>query len=407
MALTTIIALALLFQRHDAGPVPSPNNNRPCVEFNLPVSATAQNAEYDIIRVQNDIDATAFTVDLDTWSSPTPGQRLLQNITVSDTFDISVQLCVPPNGMKNNHLQIASHGVAFDKRYWDAAVNPSEYSYVDAALTAGYSILTYDRLGTGLSDKPDGDTIVQAPLQLEILRGITQMARSGDLLKHAVGTENGTVPETTSNHSIVAFDKIIHVGHSFGSFLTSALLTTYGNLSDAAIITGYDMNPHFVELRWTSAGLEYAPQNNATLFGDRSAGYMVGGTRAAIQTSFFSTQANATTGIGGFEEEVLDYAFSIRQTVTGAEIVSSSQLNLGAAESFEGPVQIVLGEFDYVVCRGNCNEAINLDSLKSLYPKAEDIYPFTQPGTGHGLTMHRGAQLGYKASLDWLERKGL
>ena len=145
--------------------------------------------------------------DLDTWSSPTPGQRLLRNITVSDTFDISVQLCVPPNGMKNIHLQIASHGFAFDKRYWDAAVNPSEYSYVDATLAAGYSILTYDRLGTGLSDKPDGDTIVQAPLELEILPGFTQMARSGDLLKHAVGTENGTVPETTSNHSIVAFDK--------------------------------------------------------------------------------------------------------------------------------------------------------------------------------------------------------
>ena len=98
------------------------------------------------------------------------------------------------------------------------------------------------------------------------------------------------------------------------------------------------MNPHFAELRWTTGGLEYAPQNNARLFGDRSAGYTTAGTRSALQTGFFSTQANATTGIGGFEEEVLDYAFSIRQTVTGAEIVSSSQLDLGAAESFKGPV---------------------------------------------------------------------
>ena len=41
------------------------------------------------------------------------------------------------------------------KRYWDIDVNPEEYSYLDAAITEGYSILTYDRLGTGQSDIPE------------------------------------------------------------------------------------------------------------------------------------------------------------------------------------------------------------------------------------------------------------
>jgi hypothetical protein len=97
---------------------------------------------------------------------------------------IHVQLCTPrkPASAKKATLQIAAHGLIYDKRYWDAEINSVENSYVNAALNAGYSILTYDRLGTGLSDKPDGYTIVQAPLQLEILHQLTLMAHDGRLL---------------------------------------------------------------------------------------------------------------------------------------------------------------------------------------------------------------------------------
>ena len=397
MALTTLLTLTFLFNRLKAGPVPSLASDKPCVNFMLPVPATAQNAEYDVVHVNDNIDATAYAVDVDTWSFNITN-RVLRNITVSDTFDISVQLCVPPNGIKKQNLMIATHGAHFDKRYWDPAINPSEYSFVDAALARGYSILTYDRLGNGLSDKPNAYTIVQGPLQLEILRSITNMARSGELLAHTTGS-------TVSNGSDVSWDKIIHVGHSFGSILTTALLAAYGNLSDAAVLTGYIMNEHFAELRRASFDLEYAPQSNVTLFGDRSSGYMVSGTLDAIQTGFFSTQADAATGIGGFDTEVLDYAFSIRQSITTSEFLPTL-LNLGAAPRFEGPLQFMLAEFDYPVCRGDCRIPFDRATFQELYPKAKDIDIYTQPGNGHALTMHRKANLGYKATLDWLDKNG-
>lgn len=400
MAAAAVIALILLCKRLEAAPVPdTPASNRPCVDFMLPVTVTAQNVEYNIVHVNNNIDAVAYAVDLDTWSSPSEADRVIRNITVSDAYNISTQLCIPPDGSKQDHLQIATHGLFFDKRYWDVGVNPSEYSYVDAALAAGYSILTYDRLGTGLSDKPDAYTVVQTPLQLEILRGITEMARSGQLLQYATGI-------TQSN---VSFDKIIQVGHSLGSSIVAALLTTYAALSDGAVFTGFLMNEHLPESRRTEFGLEYAAENDPVLFGDRSSGYMVAGTRSAIQTGFFST--NATSGIGGFEPELLEYGFSVRQTLTGPEFVLPSRLDLGPAEDFEGPVQFVLGEFDFINCRGDCNNVADPTLLRSLYPKAKpidmpiDVY--IQPGTGHGLTMHRGATLGYKATLDWLDMNGL
>ena len=412
MVIVTIISLVLLFKRLEAGPISFTASNRPCVDFMLPVPATAQNAEYNITQVNNNIDATTFAVDLDTWSSPNASDLLLRNITVSDTFNISVQLCVPQNGTKKNHLQIATHGLGFDKRYWDVTVNSSEYSYVDAALAGGYSILTYDRLGTGSSDKPDANTVVQAPLQLEILRSITQMARSGELLKRSTGTGNPVASTAPSNNSDVSFDKIIHVGHSFGSILTLALLTTYGGLSDGAVSTGYILNDHFQDMRRTGWGFEYAAQNDATLFGDRSSGYIVSGTQSAIQTGFFSTRANDATGVGGFEPALLDYGFSIRQPVATTEFLSpyqlnGGQLNGGVAQDFRGPVQFVVGEFDFLDCGGDCKGTFDPAMIESLYPKATDVDIYIQEGTGHGLTMHRKADLGYKATLDWLDQHRL
>ena len=405
MAIATLLLTpTLLFNHLEAGPVPFPASDRPCVNFMLPVPATAQNAEYDIVHVNDNIDATAYAVDLDTWSFNATS-RVLRNITVSDTFDISVQLCVPPNGTKKQNLFIATHGGLFDKRYWDPDINPSEYSFVDAALARGYSILTYDRLGTGSSDKPDAYTIVQAPLQLEILRSITNMARSGELLQHTAGNAVSAASANAFKGTDVSLDKIIHVGHSFGSVLTTAFLATYGNLSDAAVITGYILNEHFAEMRKATFSLEYAPQNNMTLFGDRSSGYMVDGTLGGFQTVFFSTQADDTTGIGGFDMEVLDYAFSIRQSITTSEFLPPL-VNLGAAPQFEGPLQFMLAEFDYPVCRGDCNIPFDRATFQKLYPKAKDIDIYTQQGNGHALTMHRKANWGYKATLDWLDRNG-
>ena len=411
MTFVTFLALTLLFNRLEAGPAPFPASKRPCENFMLPVPATAQNVEYDIVPVNDNINATAFAVDLDTWSFNATS-RVLRNITVSDTFNISVQLCVPPNGIKKHNLFVATHGGLFDKRYWDPIINPSEYSFVDAALARGYSILTYDRLGTGLSDKPDAYTIVQAPLQLEILRSISNMARSGELLKHAaVNADSRSTAVSAASTNIfkgsdVSFHKIIHIGHSFGSVLTTALLATYGNLSDAAVITGYILNKHFAEMRKATFGLEFARENNMTLFGDRSSGYMVDGTLGSFQTVFFSTQADATTGIGGFDKEVLEYAFSIRQTITTSEFLPPP-VNLGAAPHFEGPLQFMLAEFDYPVCRGDCNIPFDPATFRKLYPKAKDIDIYTQQGNGHALTMHRKANSGYRATLDWLDKNGL
>lgn len=394
MATLAATAVLLLVKQLSAKPVPQ-YPDRPCVEFNLPIEATAQSAIYDVPTIDDNISAMAFAVLRDTWDH----QYLpVKNQTISATYDISVQLCVPPEGSKKDHLQVLTHGVAFDKRYWDSEINPSEYSYVENALKAGYSVLSYDRLGTGKSAKPNGYTEVSATLELEHLRIISEMARSGELMKRVPASNIDTAQ---------SFKKIIHVGHSFGSILTTALLATYPDVSDGAVITGLIANNESTRLQLTSFDPEYPPTNNPKLFSEFTTGYFVQGTIGALQGGFFSTRRNESAGVGGFEPRLLEYGTSIRQPSAVSDWTTAGLLSAGPAPDFDGPIQFMIAEFDFVVCGGDCKGTYDEDLIKSLYPKATNIDFYIQEGTGHGLTMHKGANVGYKATLDWLDKNGL
>ena len=302
MAVATVVALAALFQPLVASRVPS-HPNAACAVFTLPVPVSVQQPVYDIAHVDNDIEATQFAINADTWSFPQPSERVVNNITIDETFDISVQLCVPDEQAKRSSLHLATHGWVFDKRYWDVIVNPSEYSYVQAALDNGYSILTYDRLGTGLSDKPNAYTTVQFPVEIAILSKMTELARTGTILTLA----------KKSNHALphVTFEKVIHVGHSTGTFLSSAVISLFPGLSDAAVLTGLPPNKYLNALKATSIGFK-RPR------GSWPSGYIAGDGRA-FQVGFFSDRRNAS-GFGGFEPGLLEYGNSIQQPITVGEV---------------------------------------------------------------------------------------
>jgi pimeloyl-ACP methyl ester carboxylesterase len=200
---------------------------------------------------------------------------VLQNITISETYNIAMKMCVG-DGPKKDHLHIATHGGGFDGRYWDIRIDPKQYSYVDNTLDAGYSILTYDRLGTGGSDKPSAYKEVQLPLQVEILREITKLAKNGGFDKYSKGQ---------------SFEKIIHVGHSLGSIVTSGLLAHYGELSDAAVITGFIVSPKLGSAMTSNVlafNFEYPRENNPILFKEWGSGYLVPGSASGLQSAFFS-----------------------------------------------------------------------------------------------------------------------
>jgi pimeloyl-ACP methyl ester carboxylesterase len=397
--MATILLIGLLLLSHSSSATPIDSSKRThgvCKELDIPVFASSDSAIYDIPRVNNDIDATAWAIYSDTWSTPAGAQRIIRNTTTSGTYNIHALLCVPEFSEKGKDvLQIATHGVQYDSRYWDPELDRENQSYVEAALKEGYSILTYDRLGVGQSDKPDAYDVVQAPLELEILRQLTLMARNGTLYTFARKAEPADAAFSTSANP----KKIVHVGHSFGSFLTSAFIGKFPSLTDGAIITGYLLNKYLGKGGMASFNVEYAATSSPPF--DRPSGYVVS-QKSGIQTIFFAGDLNTA-----FTKEMLDYGDAIKQPVPIGEFTSSYSLTMVYGPDFKAPVQYMLAEFDFYVCGGDCKGVPDLPTLAKIFPNATDIEVAIQPNSGHALTLHNNATAGYQVTFDFLARNGL
>lgn len=74
--------------------------------------------DYEMPRVDSDIDAIGWELNVTTWSAPSFLERNTGPVSVDRTFNISAQLCVPSaeGGPKAGFLQIATQGLAWDKR---------------------------------------------------------------------------------------------------------------------------------------------------------------------------------------------------------------------------------------------------------------------------------------------------
>jgi pimeloyl-ACP methyl ester carboxylesterase len=212
-------------------------------------------------------------------------------------------------------------------RYWDPEIHTEQYSYVDAAVAQGYSILTYDRLGTGDSDKPNAYDVVQVNTQIEILKELTNLARTGQLVK------SSKAPNACSKAlSAYKAKKVVHIGHSFGSITTAGMLTSYGEISDGAILTGFLYNNETFPNLYETFGLEFARESDPIRFADRSSGYLVQRTPSNIQQIFLKK--------GSFEPEILQYSEQVKQPGTVGEVVSGELVLGKPAPAFKGPVQV-------------------------------------------------------------------
>jgi len=213
-------------------------------------------------------------------------------------------------------------------RAWDVRIRPEEQSYVDAAIEKGYSILTFDRIGTGQSSLPNAYDDVQPNTEIEILAKITTLARSGKLLSAAkiVSSTNTTV--LTLNPT-----QIVHVGHSFGSLLIFGLLKKHGNMSDGALLTGFLNSTQLGAVPVATFEHAYAATHDPARFGRFGSGYVVLTTLNTLQKLYFTKKT--------LDTKLLDYTEKIKQPEPVAVYASGAQVfsaeNTG---SFRGPVQV-------------------------------------------------------------------
>ena len=98
-------------------PAKPETSTKQCVQLEVPIPVLATNYHYTMPRVDSNIDAIDWTVNVTTWSTPSAAERVIAPVPVNRTFKINVQLCVPrQRGVKADILQIGTHGLGFDKR---------------------------------------------------------------------------------------------------------------------------------------------------------------------------------------------------------------------------------------------------------------------------------------------------
>lgn len=352
---------------------------RNCQDITVSVSITARNGNFNVQPTQNDIEVTNFILDGTQQGHNASAQVLDGYIDVSGAYDLSTTYCTPDDG-PGKAIQLLTHGVGFDRSYWDLSFNDYNYSYVEQALAAGYSTFTHDRLGIGESARADPIRDIQAPLEIAALLALTNLLKDGG------------IPGVSES-----YDKVIHVGHSFGAIQSYALTRDHPELSAGLILQGFAQNATF--LPYFLLGGNFVAVQNTPLASSYPAGYVAAGNPSAVQTNFFSP--------GMFDPAILDLAYSTGQPVSLGELLTVGGAAAGI-NPFSGPVLIITGNRDVPFCGGDCSMTgdPNLPDImtasKPSFPNAAAFEVVNVPGAGHGLNLEYSHTYTYQQMLEFL-----
>lgn len=354
-----------------------------CTNLTVPVEVSARNGVFEQEAPQNNIEVTNFILN-NTQQGGNYTEKILKDYTtVSGHYDLAATYCVPgDNSTSPKTLQVLTHGIGFDRSYWDVPFNAGNYSYAAVATDKyGYATLFWDRLGIGMSSRGDPVQEIQALLEVDALRALTEGLREGEVC------------------GVPKYEKIVHVGHSFGSTHTYALTAMYPNISDGIALTGFSQNGSFVPY-FMQGGNFIDVKENEALAPMYDHGYLAAGDASGVQNNFFSP--------GSFDPEILAFAAMTGQPVTVGELLTIGG-ETASPNHFAGPALIVTGERDVPFCGGSClNGAPNGSSIPAQAQKtftSTNITTEIIPGAGHGLNLEYSHPLTFKTINEFFVEK--
>ncbi|WVQ64968.1 uncharacterized protein L199_003138 [Kwoniella botswanensis] len=323
--------------------------------------------------------AAGSTLPFQIFTAPT--------IEVKGSYQLWFEYCRPKSGVVKGIYQ-AHHGLVGNAGYWNVQADDYKtYSFAENAAANGWATLSYDRLGVGRSAHPDGSDIVQMPLEIQQSISIADALREGSL------------------GDIGSFDRIVGIGHSYGSALLTGVSALSPSTFDAIVLTGFSNNVTEGPLGLFS----FQSTIVSVAYPERFAGYPNDYVITPSQTNDqieFSHYPNYT-------QEALD-SF----TDTKGEFTLGQQYSVGFPftlnrENYTHPVLVVTGENDGVFCSANCYitsldpPATQLDTTKVLFPSVNNFQTVVINDTAHGINFHRTAKEAYERIFEFVDDLGL
>jgi pimeloyl-ACP methyl ester carboxylesterase len=301
---------------------------------------------------------------------------------------VVVKLCLP-EGPTPNAVQILTHGITYDHRYWNIAdpANPDAdtYSWEAAAAKAGYATASIDRIGNGESSHPLS-TFVDITSNSTALHDVVQALREGKI----DGQQGG-------------FDKVALVGHSYGSFTSMIEASRFRDV-DAVILTGFS---HKVDIG-TPVNIETS--DYPALLDPQFTG-------ANLDPGYITPRPGTHRGLYYAPSTDVDPRIITRDEATKGTVTQSELVNYPLVEAtplkVNVPVFIINGSKDGIFCSQqpldlgtDCSSAERVvQQEKPFFPQAPSVDAYVVKGPGHDLNAFYQAPEAFGASMDWLQGK--
>ncbi|KAK4188449.1 Alpha/Beta hydrolase protein [Podospora australis] len=373
---------AVLFCTAHAAGVP-----KTCTDYDIPVTITSPNFGFPINRFKTDFDVADF---LDTLTSRNKNVSFsvitLPGTTVTKTYTISATFCrpghAPPDPAEDYTVIIATHGLNFDRRYWDPELDKKKYSFVEWALSQNYSIFYYDRLGVGKSEQVSG-YVAQLPNQVAILTELVKLVKSGIYV--------GKTGKPT--HTVL-------LGHSFGSALSMQALGLNHNLVDGLVLTGFSSNGTYVNPFGfaTAIAPRIAAQQQPGKWRQLDTGYLTGADLFTSVAAFFKAPYYDVT-VARYADDH-KFPFAVGELIT-TNAVSKYPFN------FTGAALILTGKYDLIYCTSDCDGGVLVNPIKDVFTRTRSFKTVSFPKAGHALNLHLNAASSFKVITDFLRKNGL
>ncbi|KUL89228.1 hypothetical protein ZTR_03653 [Talaromyces verruculosus] len=303
------------------------------------------------------------------------------SIPVSGQYRIHARLSRPDLGvaLPQPTVQVLVHGLLYNKSYWSGLRSAPDhlstpYSWEKTATSRGYHVLNIDRLGCGKSTQPDPIDELQDDVQRDVLHEIYLQLRAG-----AIGGQK--------------FDRIIHVGHSYGSILGSIVSDEYPDDIDHLVMTGWTYVDLPVKGNHTMSMMVSASVWKHEKYYHLSPGYFVIGDIGSKETGCFT---------GNYDRSLVSLDYEL-QDVTGLGELTSQTI----VSKYKGDVFVLQGERDLALCETRDLEIMDTSEVaatKNYFPKARNVEWHILPDTGHCISLHLSAEHGANIVHDWLAK---
>jgi alpha-beta hydrolase superfamily lysophospholipase len=302
-------------------------------------------------------------------------------LTPADTtsYEIVGWLCAR-GPVQGKTVQLLVSGFTYDHHYWDMPYQPTLYSYVRAALNAGYATFNIDRIGVGQSDRPPAAQVTVAS-QAYTIHQTVQALRQGAI----AGTP---------------FAKVIGVGHSMGAAIWIYEAANYSDV-DGLVLADYLHQPNVAQQKSIAATM-YPAQQDARFGASVPPGYLTSrpGTRG---TDFYRN--------GFVDQAVVALDESLKQTATTGE---AKTLDLARDPRFsraiQVPVLLVVGEHDDLGCASGAglscaSGAAILAREQANYSPQACLAAVLLPSAGHDTNLHLNARQWFASAALWADKR--